>query len=397
MVQSNQVNSLKILLILPFFYPHRGGSQKYAEEIFSTMIKNHPQVSVDVLCYNSDKSQSYEEYRGMRIYRIPCFTIIPQRFLLPNPFQLIKALIKLSKNKYDFVNTHIRFFDPTWWAWFYARLIGAKSIFTGHVANHPAHQNKIIETVAKIVDLTLGKVFLNFYDEVTFISKATERFFRKELGFKKPATIIYNSVDTDSFPPKKLLNRVVPKLNKTISDDATVITFIGRLIWTKGVMILLESAIEILREKNNVYFVFAGDGELKQTLIEKVEKLGLKSNMLITGELNYEEVKNLLAITNIFVNPSHHNEGLPTTLIEAGASECAVIATDNAGTNELITNGETGVLIKQKDKENLYKNLLDLIENKEEARKLAQNLKNRVQNEFDIKITSEKLYGCLTR
>jgi len=122
---------LKILLILPFFYPHRGGSQKYAEEIYAKMMINHPNVKVDVLAYNTDRGTEFEEYRGFRIYRIPCWNIIPARFALAKPWALIKKLNELAKNDYDYINTHIRFFDPTWWVWLYARKAHAKASSQG--------------------------------------------------------------------------------------------------------------------------------------------------------------------------------------------------------------------------------------------------------------------------
>ena len=62
-------DKMRILLVLPFFYPHRGGSQKYAEELFAFIVKNHSNTQVDVLCYNTDKASAFEEYREFRIYR----------------------------------------------------------------------------------------------------------------------------------------------------------------------------------------------------------------------------------------------------------------------------------------------------------------------------------------
>ena len=102
---------------MPFFYPHRGGSQKYAEDLYLEMMEKHKDVLVDVLTYNTNKVIAYEKYKGFNIYRVPCINIIPARFVLPNPISLIVTLGRLRKNHYDIVNTHIRFFDPTWWVW----------------------------------------------------------------------------------------------------------------------------------------------------------------------------------------------------------------------------------------------------------------------------------------
>ncbi len=389
--------NLKILLILPFYYPHRGGSQKYAEEIYASMVKNHPDIQIDILAYNTDKTHKYEEYRGSKIYRIPCWNVIPARFALPNPFALVKMLKKLAQNNYDFVNTHIRFFDPTWWVWFYAKKIGAKSFFTGHVATHPVHQNKIVEFVSKTVDLTLAKASLNKYDLITFTNKTAEKFFREKLGLKNEAHIIYGGIDTTFFSPKPKHDRIIPKINYKIEDATMLITFVGRLIWTKGVTIFYEAIKEFFKShpQKNVKFVLAGPGELEEEIKSQIEKDQLGNEVIMTGDLKYEQVRDLLGISDIFVNPSHHNEGFPNTVLEGGASGCYVIATDNAGTWEVIRNEETGDLIPQKDPKALVKALEWAVSNEERRAKIAQNFRELLVREFDWNIISEKLYRLL--
>jgi glycosyltransferase involved in cell wall biosynthesis len=385
----------KILLVLPFFYPHRGGSQKYAEEIYAAMMKNHSNVKVDVLCYNTDRVERYEEYRGFRIYRIPCFNIIPTRFALPNPFYLKLMLLKLARNKYDFVNTHIRFFDPTWWLWLYAKFIGAKSIFTGHVAQHPIHQSSLVAFVAKLVDLTLAKVSLKFYDYLTFTNQTAEQFFKDRLGVKKTTHIIYGGVDTQYFSPTPdKTGRIIPKINRSVADDQVLVTFVGRLIWTKGVTYLYEAVKNILKTEtgNKTVFILAGPGELETSIRESIKKDGYEDRVLVTGNLSYEQVRDLLSISDVFVNPSHHNEGFPNTILEAGSSGAYVIATDNAGTWEVIKDGVTGRLIPQKDVKSLEESIVRAIQNPDERKTIAGNLRKELIKKFDWNIISEQLY-----
>jgi len=395
-MKMNEKKQVKILLILPFFYPHRGGSQKYAEEIYVKMMENHPNVKVDVLAYNTDRVDGFENYRGFRIYRIPCWNVIPARFALPNPFALSKKLKELAKNEYDYVNTHIRFFDPTWWVWRYAKKIGAKSFYTGHVAIHPVHQNKVVEVISKIIDLTLAKASLNKYDLITFTNKTAEKFFKEKLGLKKETNIVYGGIDTEFFVPKEKKERVLPKLNIKISDDSTLITYVGRMIWTKGVTYFYTALKEFLStEKKDVIFVLAGPGELEQELRNQIKEDGLEDKVIMTGDLKYEQVRDLLAISDIFINPSHHNEGFPNTVLEAGASGCYVIATDNAGSWEVVRNEKTGQLIPQKDSEAIVEALKWAIRNKDKRQKMAQSFREMLIKEFDWNIISEKLYKIL--
>ncbi|MFA5776123.1 MAG: glycosyltransferase family 4 protein [Patescibacteria group bacterium] len=390
-------NEIRLLLVLPFFYPHRGGSQKYAEEIYATMIKNHPNLKVDVLCYNSDRTVGYEEYRGFRIYRVPCITFIPARFLLPNPLYLIPALVKLSRNHYHFVNTHIRFFDPTWWLWIYAKIIGAKSIFTGHVATHPVYQNKIVENISKFVDLTIASFSLSFYDYITFTNKAVQKFFREKLRLRKESYIVYGGVDTNYFTPSNKTNRVLSKLNIPIADDVVLVTYVGRLIWTKGITYLYDAIKEVLKvqEAKNTLFVLGGPGELETEMKNLIQQDGLENKVLLTGDLKYDQVKELLGISDIFINPSHHNEGFPNTVLEAGSAGCYVIATDNAGTREVLRNGETGTLVPQKNSKAFEEAITWALTHKEERQKIADNFRQELIIGFDWKVISEQLYTLL--
>ena len=393
-----QEEPIKILLVLPFLYPHRGGSQKYAEEIFVRIMKNHSNVKVDVLCYNTDKVKTFEEYRGFRIYRVPCWNVIPARFALADPFALICKLKQLSANKYDFVNTHIRFFDPTWWIWLYAKIIHAKSIFTGHVATHPVHQNKIVEFIAKVVDLTIAKVSLKFYDYILFTNKTAQKFFQDKLGVKKKSTVVYGGVDTTFFIPTiNPEERIIPNTNILVDQNITLITYVGRMIWTKGVTYFLDAALNILKSLNNtnVIFVLAGPGELENQLRKQIEEAGLSKKIIMTGDLSYDQVRKLMTISDIFVSPSHHNEGFPNTVLEAGSSGCYVIATDNAGTWEVIENGKTGALIPQKDLESLTKAILWAVENPDKRKEIAINLRQKLVEEFDWNKISEQLYQLL--
>ena len=389
--------TMRILLILPFFYPHRGGSQKYAEELFAAMMKNHTNLKVDVLCYNTDKTKIYEEYRGFTIYRIPCVNIIPARFALANPIALITKLKQLSSNRYDYINTHIRFFDPTWWVWAYAKLSGAKSIFTGHVATHPVHQNKVVEWISKLTDLTIARFSLGFYDYVTFTNKAAENFFRTNLGFKKPSYLIYGGVDTSFFSPSSKVNRVLPKVNIPVADEQVLVTFVGRLIWTKGVTYLYEAIRNIVNmgKFTKAVFVLAGPGELEEQLKNRIQKEALASKVILTGNLSYDQVKSLLGMSDVFVNPSHHNEGFPNTVLEAGSAGCFVIASDNAGTREVIRNGETGTLIPQKHVNSIQESIEWALLHPAERQKIAGNFREELVEKFDWDNISEQLYKVL--
>lgn len=363
---------MRILLITPYFYPHKGGSQKYAEELYAHLMEMDSSIKVDVLCYNSDKRKKIEKYRGFTIYRIPSIELLPGQFALPNYFVLIKTLCKLAAvNKYDFVNSHTRFFESSWWTPFVAKLMGVKSVLTDHCADHPTHSSDIVSFIAKYIDIVMTKFISKLYDYVTVTNRATLKFV-KSLGIENPY-LIYGGVDTGYFVPRKNTGiRYIPKLARKFTKKDVIVTFLGRMIHTKGPELLYQVALDMVRKNKNISFVFAGDGEIYRKFKNENNK-----NIYFLGGLENGNVRKLLVSTDIFVHPSMHHEGFPNVLLEAGASGCAVITSGMGGTIEIIENKKTGLVIRP-DKKELYAAITLLAANKLRRIELAASLREKI-------------------
>lgn len=364
---------MRILLVTPYFYPHKGGSQQYAEELHATLLKNYKDVAVDVLTYNTDKTKSVEKYRGLTIYRVPSIEILPGQFALPNYIALWQTLNKLfKKNRYDFINSHTRFFESSWWVPFAARFFKTKSVLTDHCATHPIHQNKLVTYISYLVDRLFVPVILPFYSEVTVTNKATQKFVGKLTN--KKTHIIYGGVDTKCF--KKNTNKTRKILNKNFSRNDIIVSFVGRMIYSKGPQLLLKSAQKLTKKYKNVYFIFGGSGNLYHDLLKEQN-----DHILFTGTLDKKSVAALLSNTDILVHPSLHHEGFPNVLLEAGAAGCAVLATDKGGTYEII-NKNTGTIIKP-TLADIEKKLEYLFANKKERISYGKKLQKWIRESYD--------------
>ena len=378
---------MRILVTTPYFYPHSGGSQNYIANLYSTLVKKHPETKVDVVCYNTDKATKREIYQGLNIYRVRSWEILSGQYALPNYFELFSLIKKLKKQngKYDLVNAHTRFFDNCLWSPFMAKYLGAKAILTDHCAYSPRHSSKLVTALAYAIDNLITPFMVRLYDDVVVVSGATKKYLKK-LNVKT-SKIFYGGVDTKFFSGRSLIvKNSIPKVNKKFREADFVVAFLGRMIYSKGPQILLEAAKKIVSEFNNVHFVFAGKGEILHKLRSKRAK-----HVYFTGDLNPQEVKELLARTDILVLPTSHHEGFPLSLLEAGASGCTVIATNQGGIGELIVDGETGLIVSP-NAEDIADKLTKLIENKNLRLKLAENLQKRVREGFDWNIIAEKYY-----
>lgn len=375
---------MKYLVISPYFWPHIGGSQRYMEELYAHVLKRDPTAKVDVISYNTNGAPNKEKYRGMTIYRVPCIEPLPGQYAVANPFTLVTLLVQLSSNTYDIVHANTRFFESTVWAWVYARLIGAKSILTDHVAHHPIHPNRTITHIAKFLDVTVFRWLLSRYNLVCVTNTKTQNFLTNVMG-QSNVVLTYGGVDTKLFKPaKSVKTQTVPYVRKRFKTNDIIVTFAGRLIKTKGILLFLDAVHNLLRVvPNNVTFVIAGDGLLSAEIAGIVKRKSFQKRVVMTGDLTIQEMRQLYKATDIFVHPSYHTEGFPNAVLEAVASGCFVIATNNAGTNEIITHKKTGLLIKQHDVQGIKRAIWWALTHKKQRNIMAHNSRIWTTDHFD--------------
>ncbi len=363
---------LHILLISPLFYPEIGGSQQYMEDLYHYLTKQYKELSVDVLAYNTQKTNSYEKYRGLNIYRLPAVNILAGQFALANPFSLMLFLWR-RKEEYDLIHCNTRFFDSSWWAPIYAKLFAKKIVLTDHCASHPKHSNLLISKIAQFIDLTLVKTALGMFDQIYCISKSTQVFIKH--NYNMQTKLIYGGINDSVFKPVKKISRT----NKVI--------FVGRMINSKGARIAFESAKQV----TNADFTFIGPGPLVQEFQNEIKQQKIK-NIKVLGGLYQEATAEFMSKADILINPSSHHEGIPTVLKEAGACKLAVIATDVGGSKEIIINNKTGLLIPQNDPIALKESLVKLLNNKNLQKKLSDNLYQLTKQKFSWKKSSKQQY-----
>lgn len=125
-------------------------------------------------------------------------------------------------------------------------------------------------------------------------------------------------------------------------DDAPLALALGRLHPNKGFDVLLEAVARVER----LHLWLAGDGHLRPALERQAARLGLGHRVRFLGWR--DDVPALLAAADMLAVASRH-EPLGNVVIEAWAAGVPVVATESAGPRELITEGETGLLVPVED------------------------------------------------
>jgi len=118
--------------------------------------------------------------------------------------------------------------------------------------------------------------------------------------------------------------------------------------------------------------------------------LRISNRVHFLGYLGEDEVIRELQTADLFILPSFV-EGLPVSAMEAMAIGVPVIATNIAGTSELVQDGKTGLLIRPSDSQALANAVISMMENYSFRVRAAELGRKKVMDEFEIEKETAKL------
>jgi glycosyltransferase involved in cell wall biosynthesis len=133
-----------------------------------------------------------------------------------------------------------------------------------------------------------------------------------------------------------------------ISLDSFLIVEVAFLSERKGQKYLIDALSDLFKKQllstEKVYCAFIGNGEQEDFLRNRINELGLSSNVFLLGYRNNSE--DFIAACDLFVLPSIRDEDMPLVLLSALGYGKPIIATDFAGISQVIETNENGVLIQ---------------------------------------------------
>lgn len=172
-------------------------------------------------------------------------------------------------------------------------------------------------------------------------------------------------------------------------NDSTIdFVFIGRIMKEKGFDQYIESAKYIKNKYPNTRFHIAG--EYEDDYKEKVEELVKKDILIYHGSV-INMVDEIYKKVHCVIHPTYYAEGLSNVLLEALACGRPIITTDRPGCREVVEDNVNGYITKQKDTNDLIKNIEKFISLTNTQRKqMGLNGRKKVEKEFDRNIVINK-------
>ena len=376
---------MRIVVFSSYFYPHKGGVERYVHEIYKRLVKQG--IGVDIITCNTNNSPMEEMIDGMQISRLDCWHLLGGTFPVPKiNRRFLRVIQALNKKSFSFANTQTRFFVLSFIGFLYGKIKGIRVIHTEHGTQHSVLSNPVTNLLSKVYDHTIGYVVTRYAGFNVAISDASGQFSR-HLGAAQ-YNIVYNGIDTKKF--RRRDTDIKSRIH--IDPQYKIITFVGRLIEAKGVQDLIE-VFEEIRQSYKVKLLVAGSGNYLQEL----QKMAMGNpDIIFTGEKSEEEIIELLSITDIFVNPSY-SEGLPTSVLEAASCGCPIIASDVGGTKEILQHGRNGLLFNSKDTGQLSSMIKNLLDNSQARMQYGAHARETVESKFDWDIIASQYMVFLNK
>jgi glycosyltransferase involved in cell wall biosynthesis len=185
-------------------------------------------------------------------------------------------------------------------------------------------------------------------------------------------TTVYNGIDIERFKP----DADKPALRKQLGlpEDKPLIVMVGVMRGAKG----HDVAIEAARTLPHANFILVGDGAQRLQYEEQAKGL---TNVHFLGQRM--DVPDILSASDMLILPSDM-EALPTVLIEAGAAGLPAVSSDVGGAKEIVSDGETGILIPPRNPEALASAIQRLLDDPALAQEMGRKARAVVLQRFTL-------------
>lgn len=163
---------------------------------------------------------------------------------------------------------------------------------------------------------------------------------------------------------------------------------VGRLVWEKGVDLLVEAMPRVLQEFPEARAVIAGKGSLLPNLQEAIHRLGLGGRVHLAGFIDDETRNQLYSVADVAVFPSRY-EPFGIVALEAMAAGIPVVAADGSGLGEVVVDGLTGLRATRNSHPALAEGILEVLRHPQQAAERARLAQTVARDRYNWDLIAE--------
>lgn len=367
---------MRICIITSAKFPPEEGIGNYIYNMSKELIFKGHQVTI--ITRGSFEKTKYENFEGIRLYRLPFFPCYPFHVNIHGFF--VKKFIESKENEFDIIHFHTPL-PP---------VIKTNLPIITTVHTPMKTDTSLVELVDPFsVALKLqGKVsciiesgLFNISDKITSVASSVSQELI-EYGLNPiDIEVIGNGVDENLFCP------IQNEFNEKY------ILYTGRLSYRKGLFDFIECGINICSQYPDINFKLTGKGPLADKLKKIVHESAYEDRFEFLGHVEKSKLIELYQNATLFILPSHY-EGLPTTLLEAMSCGLPVIATSVSGNLDVIESGKNGILVPIKSPAKMAKAVSSLLDDKNLRIRLGVAARKTIEERFTWHAISDKILCC---
>ncbi|KAI8912680.1 hypothetical protein EDD86DRAFT_188115 [Gorgonomyces haynaldii] len=304
-------------MVCDFFYPNFGGVEGHIYSLSSRLIKRGHKVIVLTHNYKERVGIRYLT-SGVKVYYLPHWLVTDQ-VSLPTvyaSFPMFRSIF-LSE-QIDLVHGHQAFSSMCHEAVIHARTMGLKVVFTDHSLFGFQDTSSILTN--KLLKFTLSDI-----DHVICVSHTSKEntVLRASLD-PRDVSVIPNAIVAAEFKPK------LPR-----DDSKITIVVASRLVYRKGIDLLVQVIPLLCQMDDRIHFLIAGDGPKRIELEQMREINRLESKVELLGAVPHGQIRDVLVKGHIFLNASL-TEAFCIAIVEAVSCGCLVVSTKVGGVPEVL-------------------------------------------------------------
>ncbi|RYD01248.1 hypothetical protein N752_30085 [Desulforamulus aquiferis] len=291
----------------------------------------------------------------------------------------LRLIVLLKQYKPDCVITYTH----------YANIVGQIIATILRIPIRIATQRSLLDLYprfAKIADKFIGCIGC-YTHNIAVSSAVYDCFSNYPNRYKNKLEVVNNGIEIS----RLLISKEISRERYDLPKDMPLIINVGRLSKAKNQLFL----IRLLPYLQGVNLAIAGDGELREVLLDEANRLGVSERLFILGEIKPEEVRCFLCSGDLFIFPSL-SEAFGFALVEAMSVGLPIITSDIPAFKDIlkIDDGEeAGILISLSDKNRFITSIKEVLKNEDISGSLASKAIKKARH-FSIEKMVDSYEKC---
>ncbi|KAI0341340.1 transferase [Trametopsis cervina] len=363
---------ITIAMICDFFHPNVGGVENHIYMLSANLIRRGHNVIAITHSHPPDRVGIRWLLPSLKVYYIP-FPTIASSATLPNFFTFLPYLRTIVlREGVQLIHAHASLSSLAHEGILHAHHMGVRTVFTDHSLFG-------FDDAASILTNKLLEGALRNVDAVICVSHTGRE--NTVLRAKIPpesAYVIPSAIVADQF---------TPDTTKAVSDIVTIVV-VSRLVYRKGVDLLVATAPRICKAFPNVRFVIGGAGPKMIDLLRMREKHSLQDRIELLGPVKHSDVRNVLTRGTIFMNTSL-TESFGIAILEAACTGLYVVSTRVGGVPEILP--PDMISFANPDEDDVFRAMSEAIVLVQAGKHDPQAAHDRIRGFYDWKDVAERV------